>query len=206
MSVEIKIAEKRFSEHVVLQDIALSLVPGSFTAIAGPSGCGKTTLLRIIAGLDHRYSGKVITPERLGFVFQEPTLLPWLTVRDNISVTGHGDANRLLKAVGLEASGALYPRALSLGMARRVSLARALSVSPELLLLDEPFVSLDKETASDMRALLKRLWQEQRFTCLMITHDLAEAEAIAERIVLLGGSPATIRSDRRIHAGDRANL
>jgi ABC-type nitrate/sulfonate/bicarbonate transport system ATPase subunit len=206
MAFEINIAEKRFGERVVLRDIALGLVPGSFTAIAGPSGCGKTTLLRMVAGLDRHYRGKVMVPERLGFVFQEPLLLPWLTVRDNISVTGLGDAGRLLKAIGLEASGALYPRALSLGMARRVSLARALSVSPELLLLDEPFVSLDKETASDMRALLKRLWQEQRFTCLMITHDLAEAEAIAERIVLLGGSPAKIMSDRPIQARDRMSL
>jgi NitT/TauT family transport system ATP-binding protein len=205
MAVEARIIEKRFGERIVLSNVNLNLAQGSFTAIAGPSGYGKTTLLRIVAGLDREYRGTVLAPERLGFVFQEPLLLPWLTVRENVAVTGRGDADRLLKAVGLEASGDWYPRALSLGMARRVSLARALSVSPELLLLDEPFVSLDKETAMEMRVLLKHLWQEQRFTCLMITHDLAEAEAVAERIVLLGGSPATIVSDRMVQPKSRSN-
>jgi NitT/TauT family transport system ATP-binding protein len=200
MPIEIRIVEKRFGKRVVLSNIDLNLARGSFVAIAGPSGCGKTTLLKIIAGLDRDYSGNAIAPERLGFVFQEPLLLPWLTVRENIAITGHGDPDQLLKAVGLEASAALYPRALSLGMARRVSLARALSVSPELLLLDEPFVSLDKDTALEVRVLLKQLWQKQRFTCLMITHDLAEAEMTAGRIVVLGGSPATIVSDRMTQA------
>jgi ABC-type nitrate/sulfonate/bicarbonate transport system ATPase subunit len=120
-------------------------------------------------------------------------------------VTQYGDADQLLKAVGLEGSGSLYPRALSLGMARRVSLARALSVSPELLLLDEPFVSLDRQTALEMRLLLKDLWRKQRFTGLLVTHDLAEAEAIAEQIVVLGGSPATILSHHAIQPKSALN-
>lgn len=165
----------------------------------GPSGCGKTTLLRIVARLDHRYTGEIEIPEeaRLGFMFQEPRLLPWRTVRENINlvaVPGFDETalDRLAHAVGIADMLARYPQELSLGMARRVALARAFSTRPDLLLLDEPFVSLDEKTADRLRRLLLEVWSEHPTTALLVTHNAREAIQLADQLVLLAPRPTHV--------------
>jgi ABC-type nitrate/sulfonate/bicarbonate transport system ATPase subunit len=180
----------------ILSDLRFSVGDAEIVCLVGPSGCGKTTLLNIIAGVDEDYDGTVNRSDtRLGFVFQEPRLLPWLTVRENIElvmeqVPESGDvAGELLDAMNMRSVEQAYPRRLSLGMGRRVSLARALAVAPDLLLLDEPFVSLDKPTAERLRGILLDSWRARRISALMVTHDLDEALQFADRIVFLSRSP-----------------
>lgn len=183
--------------HEVISDLNLEVGDGSFVCLVGPSGCGKTTLLNIIAGLDHAFDGAI---ERkgggtLGFVFQEPRLLPWLTVRENIELvlreggTQTAALEALFDTLHLRTIENAFPARLSLGMARRVSLARALAVEPGVLLLDEPFVSLDKPTAERLRGVLLDGWRARRTSVLMVTHDLDEALQLADRIVFLSRSP-----------------
>jgi ABC-type nitrate/sulfonate/bicarbonate transport system ATPase subunit len=182
----------------VLQNLRLTLARGEAGAVLGPSGCGKSTLLRIIAGLDHAYSGRVTLPEhsRLGMVFQEPRLLPWRSVRDNIAIAAPQASGReidaLLDAFGLAGHAAQFPGRLSLGLARRAALARALAVKPDLLLLDEPLVSLDAPLALALRERIARLIDETHVTTLIVTHDVAEAIALADRIFVLSTSPARV--------------
>jgi len=143
----------------VLDELAITLAGGEVAALVGPSGCGKTTLLRIIAGLDRDFDGHITLPAHgtLGMVFQEPRLLPWRTVEQNVRIAaphaGEGELAALFETLGLSAHRAHYPGELSLGLARRVALARAFAVKPDLLLLDEPFVSLDERLASRLRIL-----------------------------------------------------
>lgn len=199
--MRIDIREKRFATRVVLKDISLEIADGSFTIITGPSGSGKTTLLRIIAGLDQDFSGRVSISGKLGMVFQEPRLLPWMTVAGNIEIVGGQNKIReVLAAVGLSGEEATYPSALSLGMARRAALARALSIGPGVLLLDEPFVSLDDRTAEEMRALVRKLWRQQRFTCILVTHAVGVDRDLAERFIRLEGSPARVVQDLHLKA------
>jgi len=199
--MRIDIREKRFGTRVVLKDISLEIADGSFTIITGPSGSGKTTLLRIIAGLDQDFSGRVSISGKLGMVFQEPRLLPWMTVAGNIEIVGGQNKIReVLAAVGLSGEEATYPSALSLGMARRAALARALSIEPGVLLLDEPFVSLDDRTAEEMRALVRKLWRQQRFTCILVTHAVGVDRDLAERFIRLEGSPARVVQDLHLTA------
>ncbi|MGE3529886.1 MAG: ATP-binding cassette domain-containing protein, partial [Methyloceanibacter sp.] len=155
---EIRVEEKTHvsadgTTLVAIRDFVLDVTPESMTVLMGPSGCGKTTLLRVVAGLDERFRGAVgIPPEtRIGFMFQEPRLLPWRTVKQNIELVAApdftaADLDRLAHAVGIADMLPRYPQELSLGLARRVALARAFATKPELLLLDEPFVSLDERT------------------------------------------------------------
>lgn len=189
----------------VLRDLEFSLEPGTFTCMIGPSGCGKTTALRIMLGLDRDYEGRVtIDPAaRVAAVFQEPRLLPWRTVEQNVRLAlparGKGepepDLDALFQTLGLQAMRDLYPSELSLGLARRAALARAFAVMPDILLLDEPFVSLDERTAERLRGLLEMLWQRHRATVLMVTHNLREAVRLADRLLLVGGHPANIVGD-----------
>ena len=195
MRLEVK--AKNFGKKAVLRDVVLDLAPGSFTVITGPSGAGKTTLLRIIAGLDREFSGEISGAGRLGVVFQEPRLLPWMTVRENIEIVGGQEVEDALSAVGLAGEENTYPRALSLGMARRAALARALSISPDTLLLDEPFVSLDEPTAEGMRKLVTRLWRERGFTCVLVTHAVAADRVAAQRLIRIEGAPAAVTEDIR---------
>ena len=183
--MRIDVKRKSYGSKLVLENVGLELKPQSFTAITGPSGCGKTTLLRLAAGIDRDYAGYVDLPGRLGMVFQEPRLLPWRKVGDNIRLVRDGDPSALLTSVGLPDVEEHYPGALSLGMARRVALARALAVDPEVLLMDEPFVSLDEQAASELRSLIKQLWRERKFTALLVTHNLEEARMLADRVVIL---------------------
>jgi NitT/TauT family transport system ATP-binding protein len=182
-----------------IRDLSLDLEPESMTVLMGPSGCGKTTMLRIVAQLDDQFTGEVEMPEdaRLGFMFQEPRLLPWRTVRENIELVAapdfsEGDLDRLAHAVGIADMLPRYPQELSLGLARRVALARAFSTEPDLLLLDEPFVSLDEKTADRLRRLLLDVWSARPTTALLVTHNAREAILLADQLVLLAPRPTHV--------------
>jgi ABC-type nitrate/sulfonate/bicarbonate transport system ATPase subunit len=201
--LEVAIKQKYYSAATggrlkVLDGLSLTLSSGEVGALVGPSGCGKTTLLRIIAGLDGDYEGKLTLPDhgRLGVVFQEPRLLPWRTVEQNVRLAAPEatDANLdvLFGTLGLARHRNHYPGELSLGLARRVALARAFAVGPDLLLLDEPFVSLDDALAARLREELAELVTRSPVTTLLVTHDVEEAIGLADRLFLLSPSPARV--------------
>jgi ABC-type nitrate/sulfonate/bicarbonate transport system ATPase subunit len=185
----------------VLGELSIALANGEVAAIVGPSGCGKTTLLRIIVGLDHDFEGGVTLPAhgRLGVVFQEPRLLPWRTVEQNLRLVAPQASAAALDALfatlGLAEHRRHYPGELSLGLARRVALARAFAVEPELLVLDEPFVSLDAALAARLRAEIVELVSRRPVTTLLVTHDVEEAIGLADRVLLLSASPARLVGD-----------
>jgi NitT/TauT family transport system ATP-binding protein len=175
-----------------------------FVCLVGPSGCGKTTTLRIVLGLDEDFEGHVTRPPgRMAAVFQEPRLLPWRTVRDNIQLAlGEGEGAgvpSLLADLNLDGMETMFPTELSLGLARRVAIARAFAVEPSLLVLDEPFVSLDEATAARTRRLLMDVWRSRQTCALMVTHNLAEAVELADRIVVLSPRPGRVRGEYRIY-------
>jgi NitT/TauT family transport system ATP-binding protein len=190
----------------VLQHVGIDEAAGERMALTGPSGCGKTTLLNLIAGLDKQFEGRIDRPPatRLAYVFQEPRLLPWRTVEQNLELVlprSPERASRIRQAlgeVGLDDALHTFASRLSLGMARRVALARAFVLRPDLLLLDEPFVSLDEPTARRLRLLLADLLARHRITTLFVTHHLGEAIMLADRILVLSGSPASIADQVRI--------
>jgi NitT/TauT family transport system ATP-binding protein len=185
----------------VLGELAFMLAAGEVAALVGPSGCGKTTLLRIVAGLDRDFDGSVVLPAHgtLGMVFQEPRLLPWRTVEDNVRLAAprasDGTLDALFETLGLSVHRRHYPGELSLGQARRVALARAFAVEPDLLLLDEPFVSLDQALAGRLREELAELVNRRPVTTLLVTHDVDEAIGLADRLILLCTSPARVIAD-----------
>ena len=201
---EIRIEEKIHvgadgTELVAIRDFDLDVKPESMTVLMGPSGCGKTTMLRIVARLDERFTGEIgIPPEtRIGFMFQEPRLLPWRTVEQNIMLVAapdftKEDLDRLAHAVGIADMLPRYPQELSLGLARRVALARAFATKPDLLLLDEPFVSLDERTADRLRRLLLEVWQARPTTAILVTHNAREAILLAHELVLLAPRPTRV--------------
>ncbi len=179
----------------VLGPIALSLTAGETVALTGPSGVGKTSLLRIVAGLDRHFAGDRAAPARMAMVFQEPVLLPWRTAIDNLMIIARisrDEALGWLEDVGLTGLGERFPGMLSLGQQRRLSLARAFASSPDLLLMDEPFVSLDPALASEMMGLFERLRLRSRCATLLVTHVRGEAERLAGRILRLEGRPARL--------------
>ena len=194
-AVELRGVGKRYGERVVLNGFDLAIERGSFVSIVGRSGCGKSTLLRLIAGLETADEGAV---ERRGadgavldtrIMFQDARLLPWKTVLQNVMLgLGRGareDARAVLNEVGLLARADEWPARLSGGQRQRVALARALVHRPSLLLLDEPLGALDALTRIEMHALIERLWREHRFTALLVTHDVHEAVALGDRILLV---------------------
>ncbi|MCO5064477.1 MAG: ATP-binding cassette domain-containing protein [Rhizobiaceae bacterium] len=201
-----EIADKTFrsadgASLTAIRDLAFEVRQGEFACLLGPSGCGKTTILRILLGLDTDYSGAVRFPlpegARTAAVFQEPTLLPWRTVEQNVRLAMPRDLHEknldaLFETLGLAAMRNLYPSELSLGLARRAALARAFAVEPSVLLLDEPFVSLDEQTAQRLRHLLLTIWAERPTTVLMVTHNLNEALMLSDRIILLSRRPAHV--------------
>jgi NitT/TauT family transport system ATP-binding protein len=210
--LEIEITQKRFPAVgnapplLVYRSFRLSVEPGTFLCLLGPSGIGKTTLLNMIAGLDSDFEGRIVfhgrgTP-RIAYAFQSPRLLPWRTLLENLLLVlpSTSEARErieiLLQEVGLADAAHVYPERLSLGMQRRAALARAFAVEPDLLLMDEPFVSLDEPTADRLRDLLCRLLERHPATVLFVTHDSREALRLADRILLLEGpAPAQIRRD-----------
>lgn len=197
--ISVRIAAKDFGPAPVLRDVAFDVSEGEVLAILGPSGIGKSTLLRIVAGIDHDFTGKVTRPERLTMVFQEPTLLPWRTAAENLTLVhprlSRAGAMEALAQVGIADKADLFPRQLSLGQQRRVALARAIAGAPQALILDEPFASLDPTTAEEMLALTERLVAGVRPATLFVTHAETEARRLATRILRLAGRPATIAPD-----------
>lgn len=180
-----------------LKDISLDLADGAFVALLGRSGCGKTTLLRLIAGLEKPTAGNVtcsVEAERIGYVFQEARLMPWLTVAENIRFAarngkkrkeGFGDVEEILNKLGLKGFARALPHELSGGMAQRVALGRTLFCKPALILMDEPFGSLDWFTRRALQEDLLRLWREGGKSVLFVTHDIDEALVLADRIVVM---------------------
>ncbi|WP_095587664.1 ABC transporter ATP-binding protein [Actibacterium ureilyticum] len=195
--IKVDITGKSYGTTQVLGRIAFQVAAGETVAILGPSGVGKSTLLRIIAGIDKRFDGRVDSPGTMAIVFQEPTLLPWRSALRNITLTHPGlpdaDAQAMLDKVGIGDKADLFPGQLSLGQQRRLALARAFAGQPDLLIMDEPFVSLDPATAETMLSLTENLIAEHRPATLFVTHAQAEAERLASRILMLEGSPATLR-------------
>lgn len=208
--LEIDIACKRYPDrdgraHVALAGLRLDVRGGQFVAIVGPSGCGKSTLLNVVGGLDRDVDGRVSlagqAPEDIGFMFQEPRLMPWLSVLDNVllvapdALAARSRAIELLRAMELGDVLSAYPGRLSGGMQRRVALARGFVNEPALMLMDEPFVSLDAPTAERLRSMLIQLWQRCGSTVLFVTHDLREALALADRVCFLSASPGRVLLD-----------
>jgi len=195
--IEVSIAAKRFGAVQVLGDVAFTLGPGEVLAILGPSGVGKSTLLRIVAGIDTDFSGHLRAPERRAMVFQDPTLLPWRSALDNLRIVhpalGDSAARDMLVKVGLGDRADAFPGQLSLGQQRRLSLARAFAGRPDLLIMDEPFVSLDAATGEDMLRLTEALITETRPATILVTHARAEADRLASRILYLTGQPARLQ-------------
>jgi len=193
--------DKSFGDHRVLHDISLHIPAGQFVAIVGRSGCGKSTLLRLLTGLDAPSSGGIIMDGRAGqwhdgvrLMFQEPRLLPWQRVTRNVEVgllhaadrrSRRAAADAALAQVGLAGRSEHWPMVLSGGQKQRVALARALVSHPRLLLLDEPLGALDALTRIEMQSLIEAVWQEKGFTAVVVTHDVGEAVALADRILLL---------------------
>ena len=189
-------------ELVAIERLAFSIPQGQFACIVGPSGCGKTTMLSLIAGLDRDYDGRIQhNGSKLGMMFQTPRLMPWLSARENVRLAvdppprARGRAEELLEEMQLGPFLDAFPRQLSGGQQRRVALARAFVNDPDLLLLDEPFLSLDAPTAQHLRDLLLELWQRRRPTVLFVTHDLREALSLADRILFLTAGPARVALD-----------
>ena len=196
--IHLELRRKWVGGRLLYRDFDLRLAAGELVCLLGPSGCGKTTLLNLLAGLDGAFDGRLsgLSQPRLGYLFQEPRLLPWRTVRENLALVAPqraGCIEALLADLELGGCGAQFPGQLSLGMARRVALARCLMVEPQLLLLDEPFVSLDPPTAAAMRRVLRRVRQRYADTAvLMVSHDVQDALALADRVLVLGGSPTRV--------------
>ncbi len=193
--VEIKHLTKNFGKMKVLDDISLDIYEGDKVAILGPSGCGKTTLLRILAGIEKEYQGEVFCEvENFGYIFQEPRLIPWKNVLENLLFVSQ-DIERIsltLKKLGLDGFEKYNPSKLSGGMKQRVNLARALIVKPQLLLLDEPFASLDVHIKKQVIDDILRIQKEEKFTLLMVTHDINEGIMIADKIIIMSKRPGKI--------------
>jgi NitT/TauT family transport system ATP-binding protein len=206
---------------LALTGVDLAVTDGEFVSLLGPSGCGKSTLLRLIAGLGAVTHGTIDWPQSsydvrgepirdLGFVFQDPTLMPWATVIDNVylplklaGLTWRDAAPRVeeaLEMVKLQRFARAYPRELSGGMKMRVSIARALVVKPRVLLMDEPFAALDEITRFRLNNDLLRLWQDQRWTVIFVTHSVFESVYLSNRIVVLSARPGRISDDLPIGA------
>ena len=199
--LDVDLASKAFASRIVLTDIRFRATAGQVLALLAPSGTGKTTTLRIVLGLDHRFAGSVRRPSgRTGAVFQEPRLLPWMNVAANIRLGAPAltdtDVEDLLDLMELGAVANAMPGGLSLGMSRRVAIARALAVRPSLLILDEPFASLDARLAATIANAIVARSRVERTIMLFATHDLDQALAIADRILILSASsPATLDAD-----------
>lgn len=218
--VSIRRVSKQFSNGTLaVRDVDLDLAGGEFVSLLGPSGCGKSTLLRMIAGLGEVSAGTIDWPgsaatdkhsSELGFVFQEPTLMPWATALANVMIPlkiksvardeGETRAAEMLAAVGLQGFEQAYPRELSGGMRMRVSIARALVTNPRILLMDEPFAALDEITRHKLNDDLLRLWAAQRFTAIFVTHSVFESVYLSQRIVVMAARPGRVMADLAVDA------
>ncbi len=212
-SVNVADVSKRFDDGTLaLLPVSFSVLPGEFVAIVGPSGCGKSTLLRLAAGLTAPSTGTLAVGARnVGYVFQDPTLLPWRSVRRNVELLGelHGvpkparraAAEAAITTVGLAGFEDKYPRALSGGMRMRASLARALTMSPDVFLFDEPFGAVDEITRERLNDELLGLFQARRFAALFVTHSVTEAAFLATRVLVMSERPGRILTDLAVPFG-----
>jgi ABC-type nitrate/sulfonate/bicarbonate transport system ATPase subunit len=218
--IEIRAVHKEFAKGerrvVALEDIELTVAEREFVAILGPSGCGKSTLLNMVAGFDLPTRGSVkVAGEAIvapaptrGVVFQEPALFPWLTVMDNVvfgpktlgqsAARYRARAAQIIEQVGLSGFEASYPAELSGGMRQRVGIARVLIMEPKVLLMDEPFGSLDAQTRTLMQELLLALWERHQQTVLFITHDIEEAVLLADRVCVMTARPGRIKKSMEV--------
>jgi NitT/TauT family transport system ATP-binding protein len=215
--VEFQHASKRYGDGpLIIDDLTLAAKPGDFVSLIGPSGCGKSTLLKLISGLSSLSHGSLkvngLDPHEaareLAYVFQEPTLLPWLTVGKNVELLMRLDGSsstergairdRVLSLVRLDRLADRYPRQLSGGQKMRVSIARALSRSPRILLLDEPFGALDEMTRDHLNEELLTIRQQEAWTAFFVTHSVAEAVFLSNRIVIMAAGPGRIHEEIRV--------
>lgn len=191
-----------------LQNINLEVKNGEFVCLVGPSGCGKSTLLNLIAGLSKPTAGQISFSGNLGFMFQEPTLFPWLKAQDNIGF-GLSMANtppplvkqkvrQYLKMVHLQNFGEAYPHQLSGGMKQRVALARTLILNPDLLLMDEPFANLDAQTREMLYLELQNLWQATRPAIIFVTHNVREAVCLGDRVIVFTSRPGRLKKEFKV--------
>ena len=212
--LEVDIAEKRFpapqgaGNVLALRSVQFGMPTGQFLSVIGPSGCGKTTLMHLISALDLDYDGRIVVAGKapadgppLGYMFQSPRLMTWLTVLENVKLVALPEAlaagrpEQLLTEMRLGEFLHTFPNRLSGGMQRRVALARAFVNEPPLLLLDEPFISLDEPVADMLRALLLQMWSQSRSSVLFVTHDLREALFLADRVLFMSPSPGCVVLD-----------
>ncbi|MBK3644980.1 MULTISPECIES: ABC transporter ATP-binding protein [Streptomyces] len=209
MTLRLDALGQRYGDHPVLHDVTLTVPDGQLLCVVGPSGCGKSTLLRTVAGLRPAHEGTVTldgapvtgVPDHLAVVFQDygRSLFPWLTVRDNVALPlrrrglaraeRRAEAERILERVGLDGAGRRHPWQLSGGMQQRVAIARALVCRPSLLLMDEPFGSLDAQTREDLEDLLLEVHRTENTTILLVTHDIDESVYVGDRVVVLSAGP-----------------
>lgn len=200
---------KSFNGFKVIDEVRFRVAEGEFVCIVGESGCGKTTLLRMIAGLESYEGSITYSPgKKIGFVFQDDRLLPWRTALENVlfpvGIKKEIDsrdvkrARKVLKAVGLEGFENYLPKELSGGMRQRVGLARALIIQPDILLMDEPFASLDELTRARIQEELVQLWERERRTVLFVTHSIDEAVFLATRIIVLTSRPSSIAGEVKV--------
>jgi ABC-type nitrate/sulfonate/bicarbonate transport system ATPase subunit len=204
--LEVDIASKTFKsaageQHDVVAGVAFALDAGDVGVFVGPSGCGKSTMIRILAGLDHDFQGRVSPPvgARIGIVFQEPRLLPWRSVEENVRLVAplahDARLSALFEILELNAHRNHFPGELSLGLARRVALARAFAVEPDFLILDEPLASLDGALASRLRDQIAMLVDERSVMTLLVTHDVEDAVRLGDRLFLLSPRPARLLAE-----------
>lgn len=219
--IELKAATKRFPKngggiHTAIRDVNLSIAPGEFVAVVGPTGCGKSTTLSLISGLQPASEGETYVrgdlvtgiPAGVGYMFQADATLPWQTVLDNVAsgpryrgaskAEARSQAREWVQRVGLGKFEKYYPHQLSGGMRKRVALAQTLVNEPEIMLMDEPFSALDVQTRQLMQQELLRLWSGSDAAVVFVTHDLEEAIALADRVVIMTASPATIKAEFRV--------
>ena len=213
--LQLEAVSRSFGAVEVLRGLSLNIRRGEFVAVVGPSGCGKTTLLNLLSGYDRPSSGVILRDGRVRMVYQQDGLFPWQTVSENISLglrhlSDEAQRGRqigdMLRLIGLEGFRDHYPHQLSGGMRQRVELARALTGESDILLLDEPFSSLDYLTRLRMRQELARLLQERPRTVMLVTHDIEEAAQLADRVIVLTERPAQIQCELDIAASRPRNL
>ena len=193
---------KHFDEVHALAKTNLDIATGEFVTVVGPSGCGKSTLLRIIAGIISSSNGNTVKPDKGAFVFQDSALLPWRSVQKNVELLMElesfpkeqikGKARSVLKQVGLTGFEKSYPHQLSGGMKMRLSLARSLVLRPDYLLMDEPLSSVDELTREVLQEEIHTLWKEDKFTAILVTHNVAEAVYLSNRVVVMSPSPGKL--------------
>lgn len=198
----VRINDKSFGEVSVIKNLEFEILTDAFISLVGPSGAGKSTLLNILSGLDKDFDGSLEWadggPGCVGYVFQDPRLMPWMSVRENIELVMHSAerdrawVDHLLNMVELYGRADAFPGQLSGGMQRRVALARAMAIKPDILLLDEPFSSLDAPTASALRELVLELWRDHSSAVILVTHNLNEALELADQVCFLSKGPASI--------------